>query len=407
MFRAGIAAAGLGLALLATPGLAQEERENVLAFTNGTVLLDYSSQYGDDRASSQWISLALIDEDPALGWASSRSAPMPQVFTFELAQDYALDGFAFDNTQSEDAGYSARMVRIDVSTESAEGPYETAFSGEIELEAESTVALDTPRDARWVRLIIEANGGREDFTELMEVKAYGTPLGARIVPDNIAGTFDTVWGAFFITLDDGAVRGCYNHDNGRFSGAFDGGFLNIEWREDNDQVGQAVMALTEDGQIMNGFWYEKGSRQGTWYGTLMSDVEPPSCAEDLMAPTQSVVGQALDEAGVAVLRGIYFDLDSDVLRPESTETLNQVLAWLEENPDRAVTFAGHTDAQGADDYNMDLSDRRAAAVVTWLVNAGISGDRMQAEGFGETQPVADNASPAGRALNRRVEVSLN
>ena len=69
-----------------------------------------------------------------------------------------------------------------------------------------------------------------------------------------------------------------------------------------------------------------------------------------------------------------------------------------------LVVAGHTDAEGGDAHNLDLSNRRAAAVVAWLVEHGIDAGRLQAEGHGEARPVAANDSAAGRALNRRVEL---
>ena len=110
---------------------------------------------------------------------------------------------------------------------------------------------------------------------------------------------------------------------------------------------------------------------------------------------------------VATLMGadtIYFDTDKDRLKDESGPVLEQVQALLEARPGLRLVVAGHTDAEGADAHNLDLSNRRAAAVVAWLVARGIAADRLQSEGHGEGRPVAGNDSAAGRALNRRVEL---
>jgi len=106
------------------------------------------------------------------------------------------------------------------------------------------------------------------------------------------------------------------------------------------------------------------------------------------------------------LYGIYFDTDKATLKPESGDTLRQILGVLEQDLALKLVIAGHTDSQGGDDYNLSLSERRAASVVAWLVDEGIDSARLSAVGLGESQPVADNASEAGRALNRRVEVRL-
>ena len=96
--------------------------------------------------------------------------------------------------------------------------------------------------------------------------------------------------------------------------------------------------------------------------------------------------------------------DKDRLKDESGPVLEQVQALLEARPGLRLVVAGHTDAEGADAHNLDLSNRRAAAVVAWLVARAIAADRLQSEGHGEGRPVAGNDSAAGRALNRRVEL---
>ena len=106
------------------------------------------------------------------------------------------------------------------------------------------------------------------------------------------------------------------------------------------------------------------------------------------------------------LYGIYFDTAKAELRPESGDTLQQVLGVLREDPALRLVVAGHTDGAGDAAYNQALSERRAASVVAWLTREGIDGKRLQSEGLGESRPVADNATEAGRALNRRVEVRL-
>lgn len=106
--------------------------------------------------------------------------------------------------------------------------------------------------------------------------------------------------------------------------------------------------------------------------------------------------------GVFTTRGILFDTDSDRLRGESTPTLGEIQRTLEQYEDLVLEVEGHTDAQGEDAYNMDLSRRRAQTVVDWLVGKGIEAGRLTAVGKGESEPVADNAAEAGRQQNRRV-----
>ena len=103
---------------------------------------------------------------------------------------------------------------------------------------------------------------------------------------------------------------------------------------------------------------------------------------------------------------VLFATDSDRLRPGAVERLRPLAAYLRANPRVRVAIDGHTDARASDDYNQGLSERRAAAVHAALEDLGAEGARFRVRGFGETRPVASNASPAGRRENRRVEVTL-
>jgi outer membrane protein OmpA-like peptidoglycan-associated protein len=101
---------------------------------------------------------------------------------------------------------------------------------------------------------------------------------------------------------------------------------------------------------------------------------------------------------------VLFDFDRSTLRPEANAILAPALEMLRADPDMAVEIEGHTDWIGSDAYNDGLSQRRAQAVVEWLAARGIARERISAVGRGEGEPVASNATAAGRQLNRRVEV---
>lgn len=108
--------------------------------------------------------------------------------------------------------------------------------------------------------------------------------------------------------------------------------------------------------------------------------------------------------GKLVSYGIYFDVNSDVVKPESYATLKNIADVLKENPDVKILIVGHTDPDGNDIANLDLSKRRAAAVKTELIKSfAIVATRIETDGKGESQPIAPNDSPSNKALNRRVE----
>jgi len=108
--------------------------------------------------------------------------------------------------------------------------------------------------------------------------------------------------------------------------------------------------------------------------------------------------------GKLVTYGIYFDVNKDVVKPESYGTLKEIAGILNEVPDVKVKIFGHTDSDGEDAKNMDLSKRRAASVKAELSKSfGVNADRMETDGLGESKPVAPNDTPVNKALNRRVE----
>jgi len=109
--------------------------------------------------------------------------------------------------------------------------------------------------------------------------------------------------------------------------------------------------------------------------------------------------------GKLVTYGIYFDVNKDVVKPESYGTLKGIADILKENTDVKVKIVGHTDSDGADPANLDLSKRRGASVKDALVkDFGIDASRLESDGMGETQPIAPNDTPVNKALNRRVEL---
>jgi outer membrane protein OmpA-like peptidoglycan-associated protein len=118
-------------------------------------------------------------------------------------------------------------------------------------------------------------------------------------------------------------------------------------------------------------------------------------------------GEVTDEGTLLTLEEpILFDFDSDRLKAEAREALDDIAEVLAYYPDAPVQVLGHTDDQGSADYNLGLSQRRADAVTQALTERGIPADRLSADGRGLTEPVASNDDEEGRAQNRRVEVLI-
>jgi OmpA-OmpF porin, OOP family len=119
-------------------------------------------------------------------------------------------------------------------------------------------------------------------------------------------------------------------------------------------------------------------------------------------PDQGVIVEK--EGEIEILKPIQFEYDSDIIKKDSYYILDAVVAALQGNPDiQLMEVAGHTDERGDDTYNLDLSIRRAASVVRYLVSKGVDSKRLESQGYGETQPIDKNKTPAAFAVNRRVE----
>jgi OOP family OmpA-OmpF porin len=120
---------------------------------------------------------------------------------------------------------------------------------------------------------------------------------------------------------------------------------------------------------------------------------PPGVAVDAFGCTRK---------GSITLEGVTFEVNSARLTPDSQTVLNGVAADLKKYPRLKIELQGHTDSSGSDQYNLKLSQQRADSVRIYLMDQGVPGGQLTARGYGETQPIEDNKTEAGRSLNRRV-----
>ncbi|WP_118133312.1 OmpA family protein [Oceanicella sp. SM1341] len=143
---------------------------------------------------------------------------------------------------------------------------------------------------------------------------------------------------------------------------------------------------------------------GAGVGTYLDRQEQD--LRESMADTGATVTRENDRLLVSLPDGITFDTDSVALKPESRRAINELAQSLNEYPSSYIDVIGHTDSTGADDYNQRLSERRAQAVASALVRRNVNAARIESAGMGETDPIASNDTPSGRARNRRVEVYI-
>lgn len=201
---------------------------------------------------------------------------------------------------------------------------------------------------------------------------------------------------YLIALSAGAVllAGCQNVSN-RTLGTTAGGAV----------VGAGLGTLAGGDDKRNAaIGAAVGALAGAAVGTYMDRQE-----EELRRKTEGTgieVARVGDQIQLTMPSSITFPVDSAEIQPGFRATLDEVAVTLVDYPETAVDIVGHASADGPEDYNQALSERRAASVETYLANQGVQPVRLRAYGVGESQPVASNETATGRAANRRVEIVL-
>ena len=148
-----------------------------------------------------------------------------------------------------------------------------------------------------------------------------------------------------------------------------------------------------------------GALAGGGIGYYMDNQEA-ALRQQFAASEAANIQRNADMLAVTFKGDVLFDVDSAALKPGSYTEINRVANVLVQYPQTNIQIAGHTDSSGSEAYNQGLSERRAMSVQNALANQGVSPARMQTIGFGETQPIADNATDYGRRMNRRVVVTI-
>ena len=292
-----------------------------------------------------------------------------------------------------------RTVQIAGTDRGPEGPFHVLASADLERHNAKGQVTDFPATSqipvRWVQLTL---GGGIDiqrdktFFEFSEIIGYG-----RQQPVPLLKSFTGKWKGRGLLLElkqDGIrVSGCYDR-MGDLTGTVDGNLLHATGKSRGNDIPSAfVLTVTDDGRV-TGVRSTNGAPFYLYTGNAAPDITT-ECSE------RAVPSTGCD----SIVHGIHFDFDSAIIRPESDTLLDALFSGLNASKVSAITIIGHTSNEGTESYNEQLSQRRAESVVSALVSRGIDAATISARGHGEKDPIADNATGAGRSLNRRVEIA--
>jgi len=388
----------LAPAAVAAPAAAGDS--NLISIGSGVRWVQAPAEY-----DFGWSATGLIDEAPGSGWCAPKGDQAPQVAVFELPGPSRIVAVGFDTASVDTPGSAVKHARFEIA-DAAAGPWRALGDFTLADATDGQRFAVTPAVGRYLRLTLLDNFGHPEFREMMGVAAFGQPIAAAPkVP--VGGTYETDYGLFHIALDGTTAEGCYEHDEGLIEGGgIEGRVLRFTWHEDGgpDDKGPALFAFSDDGASFKGYWWGNGGSgapAGIWNGKRKS-TSVGTCPH--WSPKTNNVSRQLASGGRARLYGILFDTDSDRIRPDSRAALEALAAAAKEQPAWKLDIEGHTDSTGDAAHNATLSQKRADAIKAWLVGAGIEASRLTTAGKGATVPIADNATVAGRAQNRRVEV---
>ena len=392
---------------------------NLLAFGAGTNVVAMSSE----SHTSTNTAVKLIDESGyGEGWKTDDGQVANQSVTLEFSARTTLSTIVFDTHYLGSDKNAPKDVRVEISDVSATDGFQKILEttlkdydekSDTEQGVDNQMFPVTQKIAgRFLRLTVINNFGSAKNIFTKEMRGYGEQE-ALATQMNVSGTYQT-WGGAIVHLkqEGAAVIGCNEQNDNTYEGTMNGRVFNFQAKlADGKPNGNGFYNFSSDNQKINYMIYPYGKDSFAEDSTAAKKSDKiGNCKHlpDLDGSGKDVVKDSLEktlnESGRAVLYGINFDFNSDVIRPESKPTLEKVVAILKEKADWKFNVEGHTDNIGGEAFNQNLSDKRAASVVKYLTDAGIDASRLSSKGFGLSKPVAPNDSEAGRAQNRRVEL---
>ena len=383
------------------PTLADEPSAiDLMSFAQGALPVSISTGDADLRVGMDHA-VAAIDGNAKPYVAMQKWALTTDIveITYSLPALTRFERFAIPNVLETPSPSQTFFKRVEVlgSSVSADGPFVLLGRGELERHEDSgqfselTLSDDQP-EVRWVRLRLQDGidvQKDKSFFEFSELIANGKQQDLEL-SDGFSGVWSGRGVKLELAQDSATVTGCYD-GNSMLSGTVQGNVLRALGKDPADVPSQFILIAAENGAI-RGLRSTNGAPFRQYDGDH-SD-KAPSCLEQ--KPPKLGCG--------SIVHGIGFDFDSDVIRPASKIIIADLYEGLLGDGGTGIQIIGHSSSEGAQDYNRDLSQRRAQSVVAALVALGIDSSQISAAGRGEDDPIASNDVEAGRSLNRRVEV---
>jgi len=348
-----------------------------------------------------------------------RHAPLPHEFVVELPALTTFESFAVPELGEfgPAKGKHVKTVEIEGSAESAEAGFSPLirFQIEIEKKAAQEFPVTAAKPVRWLKIRLldryTPQANEADGVLFSELMGYGTQEACVAKPDAFNGVwklrrgYDVSRNLIELRQNGDQIEGCQivGGQQGEISGTVVDGMARLVTT--TVQGGRRVTTpsiarITSEGELHGVSSVHSGLQPFSGVPAPAGTTTPCSSPPEPKNP----VAEALKAGLTAILYGIHFDVDSDVLRPDAKPALEQILAALNDQPQINVVIEGHTDSDGTDTHNLDLSERRAKSVVVWLTERQIATGRLTPRGKGEGEPIASNDSPVGKGMNRRVEV---
>ena len=387
---------------------AKEARPDLLTFGRGTVFV---SQSGLASGSASGALLAVNGDPYRMSLSADRQLPVE--FVFKLPAATTFDRFAVPNVIEQPGNVTfVKSVVVSGSLEGPDSGYQQLASFELEThgpdEEVTEVIPEVQTPVRWIKMhfdgginIEEGDEGKTNiwFSELI---GNGTQESREL-----STAFDGVWD-FRNTerLDRKGIPLELNQSGTTITGCL--GTIEIHGTV-NGAIARATGVDTRDGRSSAFIFVadEDGSIQGLWSRNRGRFAARTAVADP--AVTSSPCSEAPPEpkaCGASVY--VNFDVNSAVIRPESDQVLSDLYDRLLAEEAQRVSIVGHTSTEGSAEHNLDLSERRAQAVVDNLIERGFAAANISASGEGESQPlVSPDTNETARELNRRVEINCS